>query len=69
MKRKNALLSWSGGKDSSLCLYEILENKEYSDLEIKALLTTITKEYDRISMHGIRHELLIAQSNSLEIPV
>ena len=68
-KHESALLSWSGGKDSSLCLYEILRNEKYIDFEIKALLTTLTKEYDRISMHGIRRELLIAQSRSLEIPV
>ncbi len=68
-KHEYALLSWSGGKDSSLCLYEILNNEKYSNFEIKALLTTLTIKYDRISMHGVRQELLIAQSRSLEIPV
>jgi uncharacterized protein (TIGR00290 family) len=69
LKRQSALLSWSGGKDSALCLYELMCNKKYFDLEIKALITTLTKEYDRISMHGVRRELLIAQSRSLGIPV
>jgi uncharacterized protein (TIGR00290 family) len=69
VKNEGALLSWSGGKESSLCLHEILRNEKYHDFEIKALLTTLTREYDRISMHGVRRELLIAQSKSLGIPV
>lgn len=69
LKQKGALISWSGGKDSALCLYEMIHNKEYFDFEMKALLTTLTIEYDRISMHGVRQELLMMQSDSLEIPV
>jgi uncharacterized protein (TIGR00290 family) len=69
--KKKALLSWSGGKDSSLCLYELLQNERYKngEIEVKALITTLTKNYDRISMHGVRHELLLAQSASLGLPV
>ncbi len=69
MKSEKALLSWSGGKDSSLALYELVHNRQFEDLEIKALLTTLTTDYDRISMHGVRRELLLAQSSSLGIPV
>jgi uncharacterized protein (TIGR00290 family) len=70
-KKKKALLSWSGGKDSSLCLYEMLRNESrYKDeIEINSLLTTLTRDYNRISMHGVRHDLLIAQSSSLGIPI
>ncbi len=50
MKEK-ILLSWSGGKDSSMTLYEIQQTQNY---EIAALLTTVTDGYDRISMHGVR---------------
>ena len=60
------LFSWSGGKDSALALHSIRQNKE---LEIVALLTTITAGYDRISMHGVRRELLEKQAESIGIPL
>src|SRR5947209_19615618 len=59
MKEK-AIVSWSGGKDSALALYEMQENSE-----IVALLTTVTEQYDRISMHGVRTSLLERQAESL----
>ena len=61
MKEK-VLLSWSGGKDSALALYELKKTQKY---EIVALLTTISQDYDRISMHGIRRVLLEQQAQSL----
>jgi uncharacterized protein (TIGR00290 family) len=60
------LLSWSGGKDSAMALHEIRQNP---DLEVVALLTTITEEYDRISMHGVRCSLLEAQAAALGLPL
>ncbi len=65
MKEK-VIFSWSGGKDSALALYELHKNKNY---EIVALLTTITQDYDRISMHGVRTILLEMQAESLGIPL
>jgi uncharacterized protein (TIGR00290 family) len=62
--RHDVLMSWSGGKDSCLALYEIQRSPEY---EVAALLTTITKGYERISMHGVRRELLEAQVAQLGI--
>lgn len=59
-------MSWSGGKDSSFALYTLMKDKRY---RVVSLLTTITKEFDRISMHGVRRELLNRQSRSIEIPV
>ena len=59
-------MSWSGGKDSCLALYEIQQADHY---QIAALLTTITKDYDRISMHGVRRELLERQVASLGLPL
>jgi uncharacterized protein (TIGR00290 family) len=56
------LLSWSGGKDSALALYEMQRSRE---CEIASLLTTITRDYDRISMHGVRRVLLEEQAQSL----
>jgi len=65
MKEK-VLLSWSGGKDSAMALYEIQKAKKY---EILGLLTTVTEDYDRISMHGVRSVLLQQQAQSLGFPL
>jgi uncharacterized protein (TIGR00290 family) len=63
---QRAILSWSGGKDSALALYEMSKSK---DFKITSLLTTLTKEFDRISMHGIRKDLLTAQAERLHLPL
>ncbi len=60
------IFNWSGGKDSSLALYHCLQNPE---LDIKYLVTTINDAVDRISMHGVRTELLIKQAESIGIPL
>ena len=60
------LFSWSGGKDSALALHGI---KSADDFEIAALCTTITADYDRISMHGVRQSLLEKQAESIGIPL
>jgi len=61
-----AILSWSSGKDSAMALYRILNAKDY---EIVCLLTTITDQFHRVSMHGVREELLDAQAESLGYPL
>lgn len=61
MKGK-VILSWSGGKDSVLALNELQKTENY---EIAALLATVTEDYDRISMHGVRSILLEQQAESL----
>jgi uncharacterized protein (TIGR00290 family) len=58
------IFSWSGGKDSALALYEINKNNNYN---ILSLLTTATKEYKRISMHGVKISLLKKQTEALNI--
>ena len=63
---ENVLVSWSGGKDSALALFEILKNKHY---QVAALLTTVTEDYDRISMHGVRRILLERQVAALGFPL
>lgn len=63
---KKVVMAWSGGKDSSLALYKILKKKEY---KVSVLLTTVTGDYDRISMHGVRKTLLETQADSLGIPL
>jgi uncharacterized protein (TIGR00290 family) len=63
---ESVLVSWSGGKDSAMALYEILKNKDY---RVAALLTTVTEDFDRISMHGVRRVLLERQAASLGLPL
>jgi uncharacterized protein (TIGR00290 family) len=63
---ETTLVSWSGGKDSCLALYEIQQTRRY---EVAALLTTITRDYDRISLHGVRRELLKRQAEALGLPL
>ena len=61
---EKVLFTWSGGKDSALALYEIVNAGDY---EIAALLTTVTEDYDRVSMHGVRTALLEQQAQSLRL--
>ena len=63
---EKAIFYWSGGKDSALALYELTRSKDY---EVVSLLTTVTTDYDRISMHGVRRVLLEQQARSLGIPL
>lgn len=65
MKDK-VILSWSGGKDSVFSLYKIINENE---LECVGLLTTFTKEYDRVTMHGVRRSLIEKQASLLNIPL
>ncbi len=58
--------NWSSGKDASLALYKILEQKKY---DVSMLLTTVNQDYGRVSMHGLREELLDQQAKSIGIPI
>lgn len=62
--REKAIVSWSGGKDSALALYEVA-----AEYEVVALLTTVTSGYDRVSMHGVRTRLLEQQAAALNYPL
>ncbi len=64
--KKKAIFSWSSGKDSALALHKIIEEKEY---EIVSLVTTVTEDYGRVSMHGLRVELLDLQAKSIGLPL
>jgi uncharacterized protein (TIGR00290 family) len=64
--KKPVILSWSGGKDSCLALNELLASREF---RVEALLTTVTRDYGRISMHGVRTALLERQAESLGFPL
>jgi uncharacterized protein (TIGR00290 family) len=63
---KPVVVSWSGGKDSCLALQEL---QRTPDVRGAALLTTVTRDFDRISMHGVRRALLERQAASLGLPV
>lgn len=60
------IISWSGGKDCARALQVLQQDRQY---RITGLLTTITQDYDRVSMHGIRRELLEQQAASLKLPL
>ncbi len=64
MKPHKTYFNWSTGKDSALALYHLLQNKSYT---VEELVTTVNSHYNRVSMHGLRNELLIAQTNALGI--
>jgi len=63
---EKAIVLWSGGKDSALALYEILKSGRYEVLE---LLTTVTKDQDKVSIHEVRRVLLEQQANALGFPL
>ncbi len=60
------VMCWSGGKDSAMALWKLQQDPQY---EVKALMTTITEGYERISMHGVRRTLLQQQAESIGLPL
>lgn len=63
---KKALFNWSSGKDSALALYKILKDP---DFKIEYLLTSVNQQFQRISMHGVRIDLLEAQARNIGLPL
>ncbi|MBN2466859.1 MAG: diphthine--ammonia ligase [Deltaproteobacteria bacterium] len=63
---EKVLFTWSGGKDSALALYELQKDPCF---EISALLTTVTKDCDRLGMHGVRSILIEQQAESMDLPL
>jgi uncharacterized protein (TIGR00290 family) len=64
--KEKIIFNWSGGKDSAFCLHKILLEKQY---DIVCLLTSISEPFNRISMHGVRTELLEKQTESIGLPL
>jgi uncharacterized protein (TIGR00290 family) len=58
MTRSKALIAWSSGKDSAWALHEVRHAGEF---DVVGALTTVTETFGRVSMHGVREELLAAQ--------
>jgi uncharacterized protein (TIGR00290 family) len=65
MKEK-IVFCWSGGKDSALALNRIRQDARY---EVVSLLTTCNEHFQRVSMHGVRLELLERQAQSIGLPL
>jgi len=63
--RPRALVAWSTGKDSAFALHAARESGE---VEVVGLLTTLTSGYGRVSMHGVREEVLDRQAAALGLP-
>ena len=61
---KKTYFNWSSGKDSALALYKILQDPTYN---LDLLVTTINKDFNRVSMHGLRNDLLLKQTASIGI--
>jgi uncharacterized protein (TIGR00290 family) len=64
--RRQVLLSWSGGKDSALALQALRADPK---IEVAGLLTSVTRDYERISVHGVRRSLLERQAERLCLPL
>ncbi|RYF57576.1 MAG: ATP-binding protein, partial [Cytophagaceae bacterium] len=64
MSRQRAIMNWSGGKDSALALYHSLQSGRWA---VQTLLTSVNDTYGRVSMHGVRTELMVAQADRLGI--
>ena len=60
------LVSWSTGKDSAWCLHTL---SAAADIEVVGLLATVNQVHDRVAMHAVRHDLLVAQARAAGLPL
>ena len=65
MSRPKALISWSSGKDSAFALHEV---RRAGELDVVGALTTVTETFGRVSIHGVRQEILQAQCEAAGLP-
>ena len=63
--RPKALISWSSGKDSAFALHEVRRAREF---DVVGALTTVTETFGRVSIHGVRQEILLAQCEAAGLP-
>ena len=63
--RPKALISWSSGKDSAFSLHEV---RRAGKFEVVGALTTVTETFERVSIHGVRQEILLAQLAAAGLP-
>jgi uncharacterized protein (TIGR00290 family) len=65
MRKPKALISWSSGKDSAFALHEVRCAGEF---DVAGALTTVTETFGRVSIHGVREEILHAQCEAAGLP-
>ena len=65
MPKPKALISWSSGKDSAFSLYEVRRAGEF---DVAGALTTVTETFERVSIHGVRQQILRAQCEAAGLP-
>src|SRR5258705_6134056 len=65
MARPKALISWSSGKDSAFALHEVMRAGKF---DMVGALTTVTETFGRVSIHGVRQEILQAQCEAAGLP-
>jgi uncharacterized protein (TIGR00290 family) len=65
LSRPKALIAWSSGKDSAWSLHEVRRAGEY---DVVGALTTVTETLGRVSMHGVREDILRAQHEAAGLP-
>lgn len=61
-----AAIFWSGGKDSALALWRTLQTTDY---QVRYLIVTVNEPLGRVSMHGVRKELIKSQAEAIGIPI
>jgi len=64
--RPKAWVAWSSGKDAAWALHVV---RQAGELDVVGLLSTITEPYDRVSMHGVRREIVEAQAEAAGLPL
>jgi uncharacterized protein (TIGR00290 family) len=62
--KPRAVVSWSSGKDSAYALHQVS-----ASVDLVGLLTTVTADYERVSIHGVRESILEAQATALGLPL
>jgi len=65
ISRPKALISWSSGKDSAFALHEVRQAGEF---DVVGAVTTVTETFNRVSIHGVRQEILLAQLQAARLP-
>ena len=66
MTKPRAWLCWSSGKDAAWTLHLV---RRQNDVEVVGLLTVVTEAYGRVSMHGVREDVLVAQAEAAGLPL
>ena len=65
LSKPKALISWSSGKDSAFALHEV---RRAGKLDVVGAVTTVTETFGRVSIHGVRQEILLAQLQAAGLP-